>query len=133
MRQVSRGAYLVYCHSHRVYVGFLRRYALPQSEPGWDKKLRSHERSGPSACFAFCRLHPKVRIIYHGHEPEVREACGDGVGVRDQDIGLKDMRGVRGTLTREAYPLEAAVHNIGVMKILQSFSCIRELEGSLAQ
>ena len=41
----SHDSYLVYCHSHRVYVGFLRRNALVQTELPRHKKLRRRERN----------------------------------------------------------------------------------------
>jgi len=83
VHQVSCDAYLVYHHGYCVHVGLLRRYALVQPKSRWDKELRSHERSGPSACFRIRRRHPEAWVVYDGHEPEVRETCRDGVLIRD--------------------------------------------------
>ena len=46
--------------------------------------------------------------MHNGHEPEVREACRDGVGVRDQDVSLKNrMRGVCEILTEKLTPFKS--------------------------
>ena len=47
----SRGMHLVHYHSHRIYVGLLRRRASVQSEPWWNKEFWCHERSGPATYF----------------------------------------------------------------------------------
>ena len=68
--------------------------------------------------------------MHNGHEPEVREACRDGDGIRDQDVSLKNcMRRVRGILT-ETYTLQVTMYNISVVKILQPLDGVRELEGT---
>ena len=105
---ISRGMHLVHYHSHRIYVGLLRRYALVQSEPRWNKELWCHEISGPSTCFYFGRLHFKAWVMYNGHEPEVREACRNGVGIRDQDVSLNNnMSRVREILTERLTPFKS--------------------------
>ena len=67
--------------------------------------------------------------MHDRHEPEIRKARCDRVGVLDQDIGLNEVRGVRGIMT-EAYTLQVAVDNVGVVKVLQSFDGARELKGA---
>lgn len=43
------GTHLIYHHCHCVYIGFLCWCRLVESELGWKKELRCHERSGRSA------------------------------------------------------------------------------------
>ena len=90
---VSRGMHLVDCYSHRVYIGFLRTYALVQTRPGRHKDLWCHERSRPTTLKLLRRLHFEAWVKHNGREPKVYEACGDGVGILDKYIGLNDMRG----------------------------------------
>ena len=45
--------------------------------------------------------------MYDGHKPEVGEACCDGTGIRDQDIGLKSMRDGHGILTGGLTPFKS--------------------------
>ena len=67
--------------------------------------------------------------MYDGHETEVRDACRDGVGIGDQDIGLKKSReGYSWDLGGETYTLQVAVHNVGVVEIPKSFNGVRELK-----
>jgi hypothetical protein len=67
--------------------------------------------------------------VHDGHESEVREACRDGFCIRNQDIGLNNMRGVCGILA-DAYTLKVTVHNIGVVKVFQPFNGVRKLNGA---
>ena len=45
--------------------------------------------------------------MYDGHEPEVSKARCDRVGIRDQDVGLSDMRDVRGIPTGTLTPFKS--------------------------
>jgi len=47
--------------------------------------------------------------MHDGHEPEIREACRDGVRVRNQDVSLikKRVRCSRGNLTERLTPLKS--------------------------
>ena len=46
--------------------------------------------------------------MHHGREPEVCEACRDGVGIHDQNVSLNDhMRGIRGILTERLTPFKS--------------------------
>jgi hypothetical protein len=64
--------------------------------------------------------------MHGGHEPEVRDACGDGVGISDKDVGQENCaRGYSSDLDGETYALQVAVHDIGSVKILQSFGGVR--------
>ena len=47
--RILRGKHLVYHHRHRIYVGFLRGYALVESKSGRNKELRCHESCSPPA------------------------------------------------------------------------------------
>ena len=103
-----RGTYLVYHHSHCVYIRFLRRRALLQSEPRWKKVLWCHERSGPPVYCGLRQLYPEAWITHNCRKLEVREACGDGVGIRNQNVSLNNhMRLARGMLVKRLTPFKS--------------------------
>ena len=103
----SCGMYLVYHHRHRIYISFFRRHTPVQSELGRNKKLRCHKRSGPPAHLGLRRIHPQAWVMYDGHEPEVREACCDGVDICDQNVGLNNMSGIRRIFTGRLTPFKS--------------------------